>query len=397
MMAVYSAARCSAPSVWRSGWNYAITSPLWHPGQHPVLVAGIGAVGGSVMAATMAASTGWALTPPAGRCGTPSREWCPTEHRLSPGVTTARTGQAPSGADAPAGMSGSAVTRLLILAGIWGCSFLFIKVSLDGLSPVQVVLGRITLGAVTLAAIVAIRRGRMPRDWTTWAHLALVSVLSTLLPFYCFAWGEQTVDSSVAGIYNATTPLFTLLVAMAALPEERPTAARLLGIALGFAGVVVVLAPWQDSSASSLSGQLACLAAGVCYGCGIVYTRRFLSGRGHAPLVLATGQLICCSIILLLAVPLWANGMPTTTTPVVLSLLALGILGTGVAYLIFYGLIGEIGATSTSTVTYVIPLVAVALGVVALGEQVGWNDFAGAAVVVAGIAVAEGRVFTRSR
>jgi drug/metabolite transporter (DMT)-like permease len=292
-------------------------------------------------------------------------------------------------------MSVSAFVRLLLLAAIWGCSFLFIKVALEGLAPTQIVLGRITLGAATLAAIVAVRHGRMPRDLATWAHLAFVSVLNNLLPFFLFAWGEQRVASSLAGIYNATTPLFTLLVAMAALPAERPTRARFAGIALGFLGVVVVLAPWRGVAGSSLTGQLACLTAGGCYGFGIVYTRRFLSGRGHAPLVLAAGQLICSSAILLLAVPLWAGHAPRLAPSVVASILALSILGTGIAYLIFYRLIGEIGATSASTVTYVIPLIAVALGVVALGEHIGWNDFAGAAVVVAGIAVAEGRLVRR--
>ncbi len=294
-------------------------------------------------------------------------------------------------------MSAPALVRLLVLAGIWGCSFLFIKLCLKGLTPPQIVLGRIVLGAATLSVIVAARHGRMPRDLPTWGHLALISVINNLLPFYFFAWGEQRVASSLAGIYNATTPLFTLLVAMAVLPTEQPSRARLTGITLGFLGVVVVLAPWRGIAGSSLTGQFACLAAGACYGVGIVYTRRVLSGRGHAPLVLATGQLLCSSTILLLAVPLWTGGTPRWTPSVLLALLALGALGTGIAYLIFYGLIGQVGATSASTVTYVIPLVAVALGVIALGEHVGWNDFAGAAVVVAGIAVAEGRLVTRPR
>lgn len=294
-------------------------------------------------------------------------------------------------------MSAAALLRLLALAGIWGCSFLFIKLCLKGLTPPQIVLGRIVLGAATLAVIVAARHGRMPRDLPTWGHLALISVINNLLPFYFFAWGEQRVASSLAGIYNATTPLFTLVVAMAVLPAEQPSRARLTGISLGFLGVIVVLAPWRGIAGSSLTGQLACLAAGACYGVGIVYTRRMLSGRGHPPLVLATGQLLCSSTILLLAVPLWTGGTPRWTPSVMLALLALGALGTGIAYLLFYGLIGQVGATSASTVTYVIPLVAVALGVIALGEHIGWNDFAGAAVVVAGIAVAEGRLVTRPR
>jgi len=306
---------------------------------------------------------------------------------LSHDVTVSETRVAP-----PAGMSADALLRLLSLAAIWGCSFLLIKVSLEGLTPMQVVLGRITLGAVALGGIVVVRSGRLPVDATTWRHLAFVSVLNNLLPFFFFAWGEQRVSSSLAGIYNATTPLFTLLLAMAALPEERPSRTRFAGLLLGFLGVVVIIAPWRGTGGSSLPGQLACLAAGACYALGIVYTRRFLSGNGHPPLVLATGQLLCSSTLLLAAVPLWTTSAPDLTLRVGLSILALGALGTGLAYLIFYGLIGAVGATSASTVTYLVPLIAVALGVAVLGEHIGWNDFAGAAVVVLGIAVAEGRL-----
>lgn len=295
---------------------------------------------------------------------------------------------------APARLTGPSLLRLLLLASIWGCSFLFIKVAVedDALSPMQVVLSRVVLGAVAVGVIVVGRHGRLPRDVTTWLHLAVVGVFANIAPFFLFAWGEQHVDSGLAGIYNAATPLFTLLVAMAALPEERPSHARLTGLVVGFLGVVVVLAPWRGVGGSTMTGQLACLVAAACYGVAIVYTRRFLSNRGCSSLVLAGGQLICSSVLMLLAVPLWATGRPQLTAEITLSLLALGALGTGVAYLIFYRLIGEVGATTASTVTYVVPVVAVALGVIALGERIGWNDFAGAAVVVLGIALAEGRL-----
>lgn len=289
-------------------------------------------------------------------------------------------------------MSGNALARLVLLASIWGCSFLFIKVAVGGMTPVQVVLARVALGAATLAGIVALRRLRLPRDAVIWAHLAFVGIVANLVPFFFFAWGEQHVDSGLAGIYNATTPLFTLLVAMAALPAERPTPTRLAGLVLGFLGVVVVMAPWQGLHGASLLGQLACLGAGACYGIAIVYTRRFLSPRGFPPLVLACGQLVAATALLLLAVPLWTTAAPALRLDVSLSVLALGALGTGIAYLIFYGLIGEVGATSASTVTYLVPVVAVALGVVVLAERIGWNDFAGAGVVVLGIAVAENRL-----
>ncbi len=290
-------------------------------------------------------------------------------------------------------MNRSAALRLGLLATIWGTSFVFIKVSLEGLSPLQIAVARIGLGAAVLLGIVALRSGRLPRGWSTWGHLAVVGVLANVVPFFLFGWAEQRVPSSLAGIYNATTPLFTLLAAMTALrSEERATLSRLAGLLLGFLGVVVVLAPWRGLGSAALNGQLACLTAGACYGLAITYTRRYLSGRGYSALALAAGQLLCAAAELVLLAPLWAAHPVSLPWRVSLSILALGGLGTGIAYLIFYGLIGEIGATAASTVTYLVPVVAVALGVAVLREAVGWNDFAGAVVVLLGVAVAGGQL-----
>lgn len=132
------------------------------------------------------------------------------------------------------------------LAATWGASFLFIKIGLEGLSPGQVVLGRVVTGAVTLAAISAARRSRLPSDPVTWVHLTVVAVLLCDAPFLLIAWGEQRVPSSLASIYNAATPLMTVVWSLALLPGERPTRARLAGLAAGFTGVVLVLAPWHS-------------------------------------------------------------------------------------------------------------------------------------------------------
>jgi len=286
----------------------------------------------------------------------------------------------------------SPLARIAVLAGIWGCSFLFIKVALDGVSATQVVLARIVLGAATLGVFVVARREPLPRGGQIWLHLALMGIVANVLPFLGFAWGEEHgATSGLAGIYNAATPLWTLLVAMAVLPSERPTPARLGGLLLGFAGVLLVLAPWRSVAGSQLSGQLACLGAGACYGVSFVWTRRFLSGVA-SPLALAASQLACATVEIGLLAPFVAADHVSLPPRVWLSLLALGAIGTGIAYVIYYGLIADVGATTASTVTYVVPLVAVTLGAVVLGEQVHWNDFAGAAVVVTGIAVAEGRL-----
>lgn len=294
-------------------------------------------------------------------------------------------------------MTRSAWLRLGVLAGIWGCSFLFIKVALEGLSPPQVVLGRMTAGTAALLVVAAARRQRLPTDPVLWFHLTLFSVLGNLLPFLLFAWGEQRVSSSRAGVLNATTPLFTLMAAIVFLPHERPTRSRIVGLLVGFAGVVVVVAPWASTGGDhahgdAVSGQLACLLAAALYGLGFVYTSKFLAWRGVAPGVLAAAQLLAGTVLLGLLTPVIGWEPVDLNVRVVLSVLTLGAVGTGIAYLLYHSLLRDAGATSTSLVTYLIPVTAVTLGVVVLDEPLTWNLFVGAVVVILGVALAEGRL-----
>ena len=290
-------------------------------------------------------------------------------------------------------MNRSTMPRLLLLAMIWGSSFLLIKFAIEGLSPTQVVLGRLASGAVVLLLILAVRGQRLPSERAIWGHVALLAVVANIIPFFLFAWGELRVTSGMAGILNGTTPLFTLGFAVAALPEERLSRPRFLGFLMGFVGVVVVVGPWNSGDGvNALSGQLACLGAAVCYGVAFVYTRRFVSQRGYPPLVLSAAQLLTASLLLGVVSPIVAADPMELTGLVVFSVLTLGAVGTGLAYLLFYRLITDAGATSASMVTYLIPIVAVALGVVVQGEPVTWNLFVGAAVVIAGAAMAEGRL-----
>ena len=287
------------------------------------------------------------------------------------------------------------LVRILVLGSIWGSSFLWIKIGLEGLPPLGVSLGRCLVGAVTMYAIVAARRLELPRDRATYGHLAFIGVASCAVPFTLFSWAELHVDSGVAGVYNATTPLFTLLVAIAVMRSERATAERAGGLLLGMAGVVVVLGPWRGTGANSLLGQLACLAAAASYGVAINYTRRYVSPRGLDTAVQTGIQLTFASLVLLVAAP-FGGGHVDATWAVSGAILVLGAFGTGIAYVVFNSLIRDVGATSASLVTFVVPVIAVALGAVARGEPVTWNLFAGAAVVIAGVALAEGRL-TRAR
>ncbi|HVF04012.1 MAG TPA: DMT family transporter [Frankiaceae bacterium] len=281
----------------------------------------------------------------------------------------------------------SPYVRLVGLGSFWGTSFLLIKISLDGLPPLGVALGRSVFGALTLWVFVAVGRRRVPRDARLWGHLAVIAVFANALPFALFAWGELHVTSAIAGVYNATTPLFTVLSAIAALPSERATRARLAGLALGTIGVVVVLGPWREGGTNTVLGQLACLGAGASYGVGLVWVRKFISPRNVDVLVQTACQLTLATLFLAVVTP-FGGGRVELTAPVVAAVLALGAFGTGVALIVYNGLIRDIGATGTSLVTFIVPVVAVALGAVALGEPVTWNLFAGAAVVIAGVRLA---------
>lgn len=286
----------------------------------------------------------------------------------------------------PAAIGRSAASRLGLLAGIWGVSFLFVELALHGLNPVQIAFGRITLGAATLLLYLVARGWPLPRGATTWAHLAVVSVFGNVVPWLAYAWGQQYVSSGLAGVCNATTPLFTVALATVVLPEERATPTAVSGLGLGFLGTVLVLAPWDTAGSPALGGSLACVGAAASYGVAITYTRRYLSGRGSPP-VLAAAQLLCAAGLMVTLAPFWLA--PAALTPKVAgSMVMLGAVGTAAAYLLFYRLIGEIGATASSTVTYLIPVVAVVVGVIFLQESVGWHTLAGAAVVLLGVWVA---------
>ena len=293
--------------------------------------------------------------------------------------------------DAGKDSSGRVAAQYAALAVTWGASFLFIKVGLEGLSPGQVVLGRVVAGAVTLALISVARRSGLPRDLATWAHLAVVAVLLCDVPFLLIAWAEQRIGSSLASIYNAATPLMTVLWGLAVLPGERPTRGRLAGLVIGFAGVVLVLSPWRAGGAGQLSAQLACLGAAVCYGAGFAYLRRYLSPRGVSALSAATVQVGLAAVIALAFAPWLAIGPARISPRVALSVLALGALGTGIAYVWNTGIVASWGATVASTVTYVIPVVGVVLGVLVLSETLSWNEPAGAVIVIVGVLTAQQR------
>lgn len=279
------------------------------------------------------------------------------------------------------------------LSAIWGASFALIKVAVDaGVPPLWVALWRCLLGAATLWAILVVRGERVPRDRALWVHSAVVAVLLNAVPFALFPFGETRVSSVLAGVMNATTPLFTLLFAVLTVPEERrPDARRLAGLGLGFLGVLTVLGAWHGLGAGATTGALACLAATCCYGAGYVYLRRFLSGRPESVTTLSALQVTCATAELVLVAPLAAGAPHWPGAGPALALLALGVVGTGLAFLLNMGLVRSAGTAVASAVTYVMPLWSTAIGAAVLHEPVGWNALVGGALVIVAVALTRPR------
>ena len=284
-----------------------------------------------------------------------------------------------------------------LLGGIWGCSFLFIKLGLQSFTPVQVAFGRLAIGAITLVVIAALTRTGLPRRRSTWRHLAVEALLFCSIPFVLFSWAETQVSSILASIVNSMTPLVTMLVVVAAFPEERLSRQRVVGLAVGFLGALVVLGVWNGLGEGALVGVLACLGAIACYAVAFPYTRRHLAGTGDGPIAIAAGQVLLGALFLVPVVLGEAVlGGGTVRLPLamdtVLGMLALGSLGSGVAYILNTHIVMSAGGTIASSVTYVTPAVAVVAGVLVLSEPLAWHEPVGTVIVLVGVAISQGRL-----
>jgi drug/metabolite transporter (DMT)-like permease len=266
------------------------------------------------------------------------------------------------------------------------------KVALTGVSFTQVAWSRLVLGGLTLGVFMLVTRSPLPRDRITWLHFTVIAITGAVIPHLLFAWGTQHVDSSLASIFNAVTPITTAIMATLLFRVERLNRGQVLGIALGILGVVVIIGPWNESLGGSLLGQLACLGAVTCYGFTFAYTRRFISPRPVTGLTSAFLQIGIAGAIMLVLTPWVALAPVRLDVWVVGSLVLLGALGTGVAYIWNMSIIRAWGPTSASTVTYITPVVGVILGIVVLGEVLSWNEPVGAVLVFIGILLAQNRL-----
>jgi len=282
---------------------------------------------------------------------------------------------------------------LLILAALWGGSFFFIAVAVTELPTVTVVAARTTLAAAALGLYMRLTQLALPRDATTWRDFIVLGLLNNAIPFGLIVWSETHIASGLAAILNATTPLFTILVAHAATHDERLSTAKIVGVAIGLCGVAVMIG--TDAVAqigSAVLAQLASLGAALSYGCGITYARRLR----HLPAVtLSTGQLFGSTLLMvplaLLSDRPWTLAMPGVA--VVTSVLALALLSTAVAYVIYFRILTTAGATNASLVTFLNPIGALLLGIFVLGEHLALHHLAGMALIFAGLAAIDGRIF----
>lgn len=286
---------------------------------------------------------------------------------------------------------------LLFLSVLWGGSFFFIEIALESVRPFTLVLIRVALAAAMLWAFLwwrGQRLARPPGAVTAWLVLAL---LNNVIPFVMFAWAQEEITGGLASILNATTPIWGVLVAHLFTADEKATPNKVIGVLLGFAGVAVLIGTdFLGELGTGVIAQLACLAATLCYALAGVWARRFRP-MGIAPVGVATGQLTAAAIVMLPLVllfePPWLSAAPSAKA--LLSLAALALFCTSLAYILYFRLLASAGATNSLLVTFLIPVTAILLGALFLGERLDWRSFAGMALIAAGLAAIDGRLLRR--
>lgn len=283
---------------------------------------------------------------------------------------------------------------LLSLSVLWGGSFFFAKVALAELAPLTVVFCRVALAALALNLVLVVSGRSLFRTGTPWRSYAAMGLLNNLVPFGLIFWGQTQIDSGLASILNATTPLFTLVVAHFITHDERIGGLKVVALLIGIGGVAVLMGPEVLTTIQSMAGQLSCLGAALSYAFAGVYGRRFKT-MGVAPLDAAAGQ-VTASAMLILPIMLmidrpWSLGMlPTAITWAALAGLAL--LSTALAYVLYFRILAVAGATNLLLVTFLIPVTAILLGALILGERLQPRHFAGMALIGLALAAIDGRI-----
>lgn len=285
-------------------------------------------------------------------------------------------------------MNNRNILGILLLASLWGPSFLFIKVAVHEIPPLTMAAARVTIAALILLVVLRLRKRVLPKGRHIWLKFTIAGLFGNAMPFVLFNWGELYIDSALAAILNGTTPLFTLVIAHFFTDDDRLSTRKIIGAIIGFGGLLVLVAPslFGGVEATTL-GLLAVLLAAFCYGVNIVFTRTYL--RGLPGLVAPAAQLSMASVLLiplsLLVDQPYQLAFPSL--PAVLSLFALAIIGTGLAFIVYYRLLETTPASSMAMVTYLIPVFGIFLGVVVLNETLNWNAYVGCLLILIGVMV----------
>ena len=284
------------------------------------------------------------------------------------------------------------VLSFTLLGLIWGSSFLFIKEGLEFLSPFGIAFWRTALGAVVMALIIVIRRHKLPATLKQWTLIWVGGLLMSGVPAALFGYAQQHVSSALASILNASTPIFTVIAIMIAFRDEKPKRHVVVGLLIGLVGVGIVLAVWAGFGVNDPLAIGALVLAVTCYGFGTPFTRKFISTM---PISSESAVFVQVSTSALTMLPLYLATGPVfvgelTLLPVA-SMLILGFVGTGYAYVAYYDIIHKVGSAIASSVTYITPLVGVLLGALLLNETITWNQPVGGIVILLGAAIAQGR------
>lgn len=288
---------------------------------------------------------------------------------------------------------------LIALSILWGGSFFFVRVALDGVPPLTLVLARVVIASAVLLLLLRATGEALPRRRDVWLTLAVMALLNNIIPFSLIFWGQTAIPAGLAAILNATTPLFTVIVMHLFTTDDRATPGKALGVALGFAGVVVLVGPAVTGALDTPIWALAaCLAAALSYAFSGLWGRR-IKPLGLTPTFTAWAQLTVASLVMTPVVALvdrpWALAMPGL--PAIAAVVALAVLSTALAYIIFFRILASAGPSNLLLVTFLIPVSAILLASLFLGERLAWTHFAGMGLIGIGLAAIDGRLWKAVR
>lgn len=288
---------------------------------------------------------------------------------------------------------------LVTLSILWGGSFFFVRVALEGVPPLTLVLARVAIASAVLLVLLRITGERLPQRRDVWLTLAVMALLNNVIPFSLIFWGQTAIPAGLAAILNATTPLFTVIVMHLFTDDERATPGKAFGVALGFAGVVVLVGPAVTGALDTpLWALAACLTAALSYAFSGLWGRR-IKPLGVTPTFTAWAQLTVTSLVMTPVVALvdrpWSLAMPGIAA--IAAVLALAVLSTALAYIFFFRILASAGPSNLLLVTFLIPVSAILLASLFLGERLAWTHFAGMALIGLGLAAIDGRLWRTIR